>query len=672
MKSLLTTAALAFWASAMAQTTLKPTLMTLDFPGSTSTQAWAINSRGDIAGIYADAARVNHGFFLSKGTWNTIDYPGAALTLVNNLNNRGDLVGEYATTPTGPHHGFVSSSGRFTTIDFPGATSSWLAGIDAAGDITGGYTSPDNQQHGFLLKAGAYTSFDFPGATQTVVIGMGPDGSVVGGYAAAGLNRAFLMVNGEFTSWEYPGATFTNCVNRNASGELVGRWRDTAGVVHAYLLRNGEYSTFDFPGATFTAAAGVNSSGDIVGRYTLNGVSHAFLWKRGLAPSYAVTDLGTFGGNQSFAYGISEAGWVAGGATTKFDHQHAFLSKDGTLTDLGLLGGANSVSTNPNGAGDVSVTSEISKPDPNGEDFCGYYTHLSCVAAIWSGGKLRQLPTLGGNNAVAFGLNNRGLLVGAAETTVRDPSCPSPQKLAYQATLWGPGPADVQQLRPLPGDTVGWALWVNEKGEAVGGTGSCADTQVSPNGLLFSKHAVLWRRGVPTKVMDDAVAAGINNRSEVTVGANRPDGTVAGLLWNPEDGPVSLGQLGKDPSLLPSVLNDATQITGGSCDTDFNCRAILWDNGSLMDLNDLVPPGSKLYLAFGTSINDAGEIVGWGIDKKSGETHAFVARPVPASGVTAADVAAGASAAVPEEVREVSRNSSLHLKIGARTRRGLR
>jgi len=44
------------------------------------------------------------------------------------------------------------------------------------------------------------------------------------------------------------------------------------------------------------------------------------------------------------------------------------------------------------------------------------------------------------------------------------------------------------------------------------------------------------------------------------------------------------------------------------------------------DLNDLIPAGSPWYLQNVGSINDAGEIVGFGL--LNGEVHAFLATPV--------------------------------------------
>ena len=44
-----------------------------------------------------------------------------------------------------------------------------------------------------------------------------------------------------------------------------------------------------------------------------------------------------------------------------------------------------------------------------------------------------------------------------------------------------------------------------------------------------------------------------------------------------------------------------------------------------VDLNTLIPKNSPWYLQNASSINDAGEIIGWGTI--NGEVHAFLATP---------------------------------------------
>jgi probable HAF family extracellular repeat protein len=166
-------------------------------------------------------------------------------------------------------------------------------------------------------------------------------------------------------------------------------------------------------------------------------------------PHYTVIDLGTVNGGFGAAAGINNRGWVTDSSSLPGGNVHAFLWQKGALTDLGTLGGPNSFENSFEGVnerGQVVGEAETSTPDPNGEDFCFFGTNLICLGFVWQNGVMAGLPTLGGNNGEANGVNNRGQIVGLAENSTIDPTCFPPQVLDFEAVIWGPKKGEI----PLP------------------------------------------------------------------------------------------------------------------------------------------------------------------------------------------------------------------------------
>ena len=69
-----------------------------------------------------------------------------------------------------------------------------------------------------------------------------------------------------------------------------------------------------------------------------------------------------------------------------------------------------------------------------------------------------------------------------------------------------------------------------------------------------------------------------------------------------------------------------------SCDAAGNCRAFLWQNSVMTDLNSLIEPGYADVLTTAQDINDLGQVTGRAFDPVTGERPAFVATPIPGQG----------------------------------------
>jgi len=125
-------------------------------------------------------------------------------------------------------------------------------------------------------------------------------------------------------------------------------------------------------------------------------------------------------------------------------------------------------------------------------------------------------------------------------------------------------------------------------------------------------------------VSDSGQAAGFGNLSG--------DIYFHAVFWLKVGQMTDLGTVGGDPCSVAKAINIKDQVVGDSLSL-YNClnngdasRAFLWQDGSIFDLNALIPPGSPLYLVHPQNINDRGEIAGDGVDA-SGNNHAFLLIP---------------------------------------------
>ena len=364
--------------------------------------------------------------------------------------------------------------------------------------------------------------------------------------------------------------------------------------------------------------------------------------------SYEVTDLGTLdAGFFGCSMGVNNHGWTetqyglqeASGAVVE---GHVAINLDGLTFDLGTLGGANSWD-NPfggeiNDRGEAVGYSELAVLDPNGEDICGFGTHHECRAFLWKKGRMSALPTLGGNNAQASAMNNRGQITGFAEDGTVDSSCSTnaTNNRIQLPVIWEKGKAHA--LPTVGKDPDGEADSINDQGEAVGYSGNCT----------AALHAVFWRNERTALPLPDlgngGFAFGISNEGQIVGTVGSADGsTQFAALWRNRV-LKNLGTLPGDFAAIASGINDKGQVVGSTQDSNFGfVHAFIWQDGVMTNLATLFPASSNLLPTMANSINSAGQIAGMGTvltGPHAGETHAFLATPVDASmDAAVADVA---------------------------------
>jgi probable HAF family extracellular repeat protein len=364
-------------------------------------------------------------------------------------------------------------------------------------------------------------------------------------------------------------------------------------------------------------------------------------------PAYQVRYLPGLGGNNSRGNSINDDGLVSGYSHVAGNqYRHATMWLGDSPTDLGVLGSKNR-QKNSNVAWPVKNTlglivgiSQTDAPDPYGENWsCSAFfvpatsTGSRCLGFAWQNGKMRPLPTLGGTHGYAAAANNSGLIVGWAENTVLDSSCTPPQLFQFRAVVWGPNGAGIQELPVLPLTTSSAATAINDKGQIVGISGAC-DQAI---GAGTAAHSVLWNGGNVTEIPNLGGAqwntpTAINQRGDVAGFGDLPGDVITeAFLWTPEGGLSALGFLYPDHTLSEAFgINESRQIVGLSCN-DAECRAFLWQEGVMYDLNVLAGIPAGELLTHGMDINDAGVITGRATKIATGERVTYVATPTGAA-----------------------------------------
>lgn len=311
---------------------------------------------------------------------------------------------------------------------------------------------------------------------------------------------------------------------------------------------------------------------------------------------YAIIDLGTLGGNSSWAEAINDSGQVVGHSDTGSGEQRAFLwTASGGMQDLGTLGGT-SVATAINSSGQVVGYSDTS-------------SRLRRAFLWTASGGMQDLGTLGGSHGWAFGINDSGDIAGVSHLASGRP----------RACVW-PATGGIQDLGTLGGNS-SWARAINGSGQVAGAS----------RGTSVPAHAFRW---TASGGMQDLGALGgdysegshINNAGHVIGYARTASNLAHAYLWTPSSGMMDLGTLGgygghnNRIGSLARGVNNLDAVVGYAYTASANAHAFLWT--AIDGMQDLGTLGGSQSTAM--ALTDSGVIVGSSNPAHSGDFHACV------------------------------------------------
>lgn len=362
---------------------------------------------------------------------------------------------------------------------------------------------------------------------------------------------------------------------------------------------------------------------------------HAFMWRNG-----HLTDLGTLPGkNGSSIYGLNSRGVGAGISQNGLNPVSlliagvAVLFKGGRVVSLGTLpGGHVSFAQGISNRGQVAGNSSNGTPDPF--SFFNWGTQTRGFA--WRNGMMRDLGSLGGADTVENSQNLRGQITGWSYTNnTPNPATGLPTTDPF---LWQHG--HMTDLGTL-GGAFGTANWQNNAGEVVGQSDLAGDQTARP---------FLWKSGHMHNLGSLGGGFGfanwVNGRGDVVGGSLAADHAFHGFLWK-NGRMIDLRPVGGAPWAFADSVNNRDQVVGNETTTGggHELLAVLWACGHGYDLNTLVAP-NPLRMVSADYINNQGDIVGHGVLPNGDQrlfllirnpsvplpSHSTPPRPLPLSG----------------------------------------
>lgn len=303
------------------------------------------------------------------------------------------------------------------------------------------------------------------------------------------------------------------------------------------------------------------------------------------APRYFITDLGTLGGTESFAYAVNDYGQVVGTSRMLGDtSNHSFLYTKGKMIDLYPLNSQEVQTVGPtsiNNAGQIASGTIVN----------GIYVPAILDSAT---GQLTLIGSLGGVtdynfNGVATSVNGEGNATG----------------YSYLDSLNRHGFLHNNNVTTDIGSFGGYSagLAINDENQIAG---FASDAY---NGVA---HAFVYTDGVMTNLdsSTESYAQDVNNQGQVVGQFFQPPAGDHAFLYS-QGNFTDLGLAGSSETIAYAINNHG-QIVGITFIAGKQ-SAFIVQNTEILDLNDLIPSSFGWELTTAFDVNNQGQIVGYGL-----------------------------------------------------------